>query len=968
MIKRRLDPTRNNKRPNPRPKKSETIYNSTLLYLKFVLVWGGVLLADFMLGVRFEYLWPVWLFLQSVHDTYKYQGLAFSLFFSCLSLTSDILCSYAIKDDWIFFLASSYVWVQYVWHTERGVCFPTIFLWFLFVWVEAAVRLKDISKDMSHRVNLCRPFAAHSIGYPVVTLGFGFKSYITYKLRLRKQLEVQKENDFYFQLLKQALPKQHPPFAPEDYPAIDDEGIHANGHIHHPPGITHQPTPCWNIGGNRDAAPSTAETRTRNWVQGIAFDAATNSTNRNVRNLSTDAAQAPASNSNTTSGHGGGFFPFLRNSKASSNSENALHKSNSQVSQHGSTGGNAANVVKSVSGYTNSQSHNSQQVTCNGTASHTVSSGNPTQVPAVNQHLSNGSASSTSTPSTLTNERTAATNTASNPKIPDTMKALAKVSKQPQTSDLSKGDEPALTVGAQFQGTSNNNNASAAPSTVSSVSAKSSQSNKKDSGGKKLGGSNSGSNTGGSSSRKQRGSAGNFSAAASPDMKLSQNGLVGIGTTSQSVSSSSIATLIEPNNNLISPTSIDALESLNDVEKAQKIEKLEITVKSLTADLSAKSLVNQELSAKISSLTSSERHSKHEIEQLKCDKKGLEERVTDLSLQKVAANTKVETLEKKLETEKKAKSDAERRVLEEKTRAKRTVEEEVTKFMSDMAKKNECTSSNCSKRAKELEVEKNQLQIELARKSERMQNVEQEVETLRVLRDELTEKSREIARVQELNSRLESSLSMENKYKMELFSALNECNRKINSYQMEISQKNKEIMELQYRNSFASPAATGDSRYPPFMPLGAGGPHSSGPPPPPPPTAQMGGPLNAPPGSSPGLGASLAASQMQEGGPSVMAAAPGTAQATTAPFFLPQQIQAHVTRSSPINLSNLNPEAMVYSPVSNAAIVSSVAGVVQSNSNAIQTSGAGGTIAPVVSMMNNAVGNAGPNGAGLTSD
>ena len=86
---------------------------------------------------------------------------AFSLFFSCLSLTSDILCSYAIKDDWIFFLASSYVWVQYVWHTERGVCFPTIFLWFLFVWVEAAVRLKDISKDMSHRVNLCRPFAAH---------------------------------------------------------------------------------------------------------------------------------------------------------------------------------------------------------------------------------------------------------------------------------------------------------------------------------------------------------------------------------------------------------------------------------------------------------------------------------------------------------------------------------------------------------------------------------------------------------------------------------------------------------------------------------------------------------------------------------------------------------------------------------------------------------------------------------------
>ena len=57
------------------------------------------------------------------------------------------------------------------------------------------------------------------------------------------------------------------------------------------------------------------------------------------------------------------------------------------------------------------------------------------------------------------------------------------------------------------------------------------------------------------------------------------------------------------------------------------------------------------------------------------------------------------------------------------------------------------------------------------------------LQTLRVLRDDLAEKSKEIARVQELNSRLESNLSMENKYKMDLFSALNECNRKINSFQ-----------------------------------------------------------------------------------------------------------------------------------------------------------------------------------------
>lgn len=75
----------------------------------------------------------------------------------------------------------------------------------LFVYVEAAVRLKDLRHMPSH-MDLCRPFAAHCIGYPVVTLGFGFKSYIGFRMRQRKQRDVAKENEFYMQLLQQALP------------------------------------------------------------------------------------------------------------------------------------------------------------------------------------------------------------------------------------------------------------------------------------------------------------------------------------------------------------------------------------------------------------------------------------------------------------------------------------------------------------------------------------------------------------------------------------------------------------------------------------------------------------------------------------------------------------------------------------------------------------------------------------------
>ena len=40
----------------------------------------------------------------------------------------------------------------------------------------------------------------------MVTLGFGFKSYVAYKYRIKKQKYVQKSNDFYVQLITKALP------------------------------------------------------------------------------------------------------------------------------------------------------------------------------------------------------------------------------------------------------------------------------------------------------------------------------------------------------------------------------------------------------------------------------------------------------------------------------------------------------------------------------------------------------------------------------------------------------------------------------------------------------------------------------------------------------------------------------------------------------------------------------------------
>lgn len=49
------------------------------------------------------------------HILSSYQ--AFSVFFVCVAFTSDIICLLFIPVQWLFFAASTYVWVQYVWHT-----------------------------------------------------------------------------------------------------------------------------------------------------------------------------------------------------------------------------------------------------------------------------------------------------------------------------------------------------------------------------------------------------------------------------------------------------------------------------------------------------------------------------------------------------------------------------------------------------------------------------------------------------------------------------------------------------------------------------------------------------------------------------------------------------------------------------------------------------------------------------------
>uniref|UniRef100_A0A672GIK2 Si:dkey-12h9.6 n=1 Tax=Salarias fasciatus TaxID=181472 RepID=A0A672GIK2_SALFA len=169
----------------------------------FMVMWTLVLLADFILEFRLEYLWPCWLFFGSVYTTFHCHGLVICVVFVCAAFTLDIFCLIFVPLHWLFFVASTYVLFNYIWHTEKGICISTVSLWILLVYTEASLRLKDLKT--SH-ANLSHLFAAHCIGYPVVYLGFDATCYFTNIFKLRIQKAVQSENDFHMHLLQHSLP------------------------------------------------------------------------------------------------------------------------------------------------------------------------------------------------------------------------------------------------------------------------------------------------------------------------------------------------------------------------------------------------------------------------------------------------------------------------------------------------------------------------------------------------------------------------------------------------------------------------------------------------------------------------------------------------------------------------------------------------------------------------------------------
>ncbi|KAF7623576.1 hypothetical protein Mgra_00010133 [Meloidogyne graminicola] len=53
-----------------------------LVYLKFFLMWVGCIMLDFLIGFRFELLWPLWLLVRHLYESFRIHAFSSSLQYS----------------------------------------------------------------------------------------------------------------------------------------------------------------------------------------------------------------------------------------------------------------------------------------------------------------------------------------------------------------------------------------------------------------------------------------------------------------------------------------------------------------------------------------------------------------------------------------------------------------------------------------------------------------------------------------------------------------------------------------------------------------------------------------------------------------------------------------------------------------------------------------------------------------------
>lgn len=796
--------------------------------------------ADYILEFRFEFLWPFWLVIRSLHDSFKYQGIIFSIFFALIAFLSDLLFYMFLPVQWLFFAASTYVWVQYVWHTEKGVCLPTISLWLLFVYIEASLRLKT-----SKTIDLCRPFAAHCIGYPMVTLGFGFKSYLSYKLRLKKQKEIQKLNEFHMQLIAKALPLELQIKDKEKFKSVNYEeqissrqavtsstsssilgtlysfalSLNSNN------SMTQSQIPAFSNNNNSNSAnrekhgsnksnnnqsgsgkenlcPKNSATTQSPGIIASALSFYLNSNNVNNNTNTTTATsnseEAPyiqqkdnlskqSFNNNYKNGSkyhntvdsatdqintkNNSDFNYSKNS-FNNNNNNNNSKSNNYNSNFNEVTGNSF----AKSNKTNTNPHNSgnsdNSVNCN------VSSFSISSIATSTQASNNNSSSNSSTNLTSLNGNLVLL---SNSKLGD-----GDYHDHHRSSSTSSNNSSFLPTNSNNHTNININmtiNASAIAAATAAATAN---------------GTKGSSNNGNNKNRKSKESSSNNTQQRANSVASS--------TSSSSSSSSSTLNGLE-NGQKFKSMNENGIFSFKD----DLISRLEEDLKKLREEKEQQKSVEQYLKNQISYMAKCDRTEKQKLEKIQQENKSLQTKMNKLATQTQKNKEDMDSMEKQLQEEKRLRTSFETQLTQEKK-----IRESIESKLQELNKKHnthnetpnvkqkspptpsiisEC-NEKCSKKLKEFECENKRIAEDLRKKQDRVTMLETEMKTLTKSCD--TENRVDTLMValnlmEEKNASLQESLSAETRFKLDLFSALGEARRQLESVNYQLKSKEREL-------------------------------------------------------------------------------------------------------------------------------------------------------------------------------
>eukprot|EP00121_Abeoforma_whisleri_P009016 Awhi_evm1s8281 len=154
------------------------------------------LILDYIIGGRTEFLLS-YFYTASTLQSISYRGYFEVSFTVSASLLIDILCFIFIPNHILLLLAACFVW-GYLVYDVASFFVPPIVMWFVCVYVEVAYR-----HDMALSI-ICKPLAAHCVGFPLLSIAFHLSEYITQWFEKRKRDNVVCINATFYNYLNEA--------------------------------------------------------------------------------------------------------------------------------------------------------------------------------------------------------------------------------------------------------------------------------------------------------------------------------------------------------------------------------------------------------------------------------------------------------------------------------------------------------------------------------------------------------------------------------------------------------------------------------------------------------------------------------------------------------------------------------------------------------------------------------------------